>query len=266
MWPAAAVVRDGDIALAAVAGDTGEQHRDRRVAAYERSAEAHRKAAVVHDDAARFFDEHGAPDLAERHRHQARQQHAFSRASAERAVAARRRAEAARRRRTAANERASASAERETAPPDERNRIADERDRIADAREVEADQRDRIADRRDRIADARDIGAAERDRIADESQERSASFVRKHAEFRLHALEITEQLAEHAERFAAYLEESAPDGDAESKLSLARREREFSDVARRNAAKLRESSAALLDLEHLPRLEPPSEHNRTETG
>jgi hypothetical protein len=50
------------------AGEVSKEHRDRRRAAFERGAEAHRRAAQVHDDAARFFDAHGKPDQAARHR------------------------------------------------------------------------------------------------------------------------------------------------------------------------------------------------------
>jgi hypothetical protein len=86
-----------------------------------------------------------------------------------------------------------------------------------------------------------------------------SSFVSELAEFRLHAADLTEQLAEQAERFAVYLEESATQGDADRRLRVAQREREFSDVARRNAAKLRNSGAGPVDLDHLPGHEPPSE-------
>jgi len=131
------------------------------LAAYEGSAEAHRRAAADHDEAARFFEEHGDPDLAGR-------------------------------RTEAAEDRVHASEEREVVPTDQRDRIADQRDRIADERE----------------------------------------------------------------RLAAYLEERATQGDAERRLSTARREGEFAEVARRNAAMLRASGTGPLDLERLPRIGP----------
>ena len=50
------------------ADDTPVAHRRRRRAAAERAAVTHDRAAAVHRATAAFFDEHGDPDKADRHR------------------------------------------------------------------------------------------------------------------------------------------------------------------------------------------------------
>jgi len=61
-------------------------------------------------------------------------------------------------------------------------------------------------------------------------------------------------MADEAERFADLLEEAAASrGDADRRLTLARREREIAAIGRRNAARLRDVGGHVA-FEHYPSL------------
>jgi hypothetical protein len=206
--------------------------------------------------------------------------------AAERSKAAIDRSEAARQRSEAARERAQASRQSARAAlarlpvigshgrASERDRTANERDRLVDERELAADERDRRADKRDRIADTRDAEADRRERRADERERLMRERERlvdqrerlvaertigrdlqiRMISIRMAAAERAEKMADQAEAYAAYLEDSALVVDTDKRLTLAKRERDIAAVERRNALKLRKAGTGPLRLEALPRL------------
>ena len=73
-------------------------------------------------------------------------------------------------------------------------------------------------------------------------------------ELRLQLAAEAEAMADEADHLAAILEEAAGRGDEERRLTLAEVERRVAGIERRNAAKLRSSDKAPMDLESLPHM------------
>jgi hypothetical protein len=91
--------------------------------------------------------------------------------------------------------------------------------------------------------------------LRDQSLHRSsADLVQQGSKLRLWTAHIAGDIADGAEEFAAYLENSAVRGDRERSLAIATTEREVARIETQTAARLRDLKTRYKRGEHLPKL------------